>query len=162
MKWRVGVRLSAIYFDSRQVEPFAAAAAGGGIFDVRDTDHWVGMGPHAGLELARKFDPSGQWSGLIRTDFTTMIGRQRQGFFEVSTTPGPGGLPLAGDTHVSGSQDVPIAHLEVGINWHPYREVFLFVGYQYEYWWNVGRLNLEGSHGYFYDQGVVLQGQINF
>jgi hypothetical protein len=162
MKWRVGLRLASVYFDSRADEPFDAAAAGSMVFEQRDSDSWRGAGPHAGVELSRKLDGAGQWSAFVRADFATMLGRQRQGFFEVSTNTGPDGQPLTGATRVSGSQDVPIVHIEAGLTWQPYRELFVFLGYQFEQWWDVGRLNLEGSHGYFYDQGLVVQAQFNF
>jgi hypothetical protein len=162
MKWRVGLRLASVYFDSRADEPFDVAAAGSMVFEQRDSDSWRGIGPHAGLELRRKLDCDGQWSVFARADFATMLGRQRQGFFEVSTNAGPDGQPLTGSNRASGSQDVPIAHVEVGVSWQPYQEFFVFMGYQYEKWWDVGRLNLEGSHGYFYDHAIVLQAQLNF
>ena len=131
-----------------------------GVFEMRDTDSWRGIGPHAGVELARRFDSA--WSAFVRADFATMIGRQRQGFFETSSTTGANGQFLTGDTHVSGSIDNPVLQIQAGVNWQPCTAVAVFLGYQYEYWWDAGRLNLEGSHGYFYDQGVLVQTQITF
>jgi hypothetical protein len=160
MKWRVGVRVASIYFDSRAGESVSLAAAGSGVFQQQVTDSWRGIGPHVGLELVRKFDHD--WSAFLRSDFATMIGRQRQGFFETSSTTGADGQFLAGDTHVSGSVDNPVLQIQAGASWQPWTDVTLFLGYHFEYWWDAGRLNLEGSHGYFYDQGVLLQAMYDF
>jgi hypothetical protein len=44
--------------------------------------------------------------------------------------------------------------------------VRLFAGYQFEYWWNVGRFNPSGappaSQGEFFDQGAILRAELNF
>ena len=164
MTWRLGGRTAWIYFDSRADEPFAAAAAGSGVFEQRTSDSFVGFGPHAGVELARRMKGSGL-SFFAKTDFWIDIGRIRQGFFEVPTTPGPGGLPLTEETRASSSQAVPVLDLEAGLRWQPptmpYTEFFL--GYQYEYWWNAGRLSkTPDSRGELSDQGILLRAEFNF
>ena len=37
-----------------------------------------------------------------------------------------------------------------------------FLGYQFEYWWNVGRLSTSFARGELEDQGVVLRAEFNF
>ena len=59
MQWRFGGRLTELFFDSRADEPFAAAAAGSGIFESRDANGYVGFGPHWGVQLVRQLDASG-------------------------------------------------------------------------------------------------------
>ena len=54
MKWRIGLRLAGLSFDSEAVEPLAAAAAGSGIFLRSIENDYFGVGPHAGLELRRQ------------------------------------------------------------------------------------------------------------
>ncbi len=53
MTWRFGGRTGWIYFDSRADEPFAAAAAGSGVFEQRTSDSFVGFGPHGGVVVDR-------------------------------------------------------------------------------------------------------------
>jgi hypothetical protein len=164
MKWWIGGRYAYVYFDSRADEPFAAAAAGSGVFERRTSDSFVGFGPHAGVELARYFEGTGL-SAYGNIDGWISLGRIRQGFFEVPTTPGANGLLMTEETRDSGSQAVPVLNLQAGLRWQPpsYRDAHLFLGYQYEYWWNVGRLSVTpDSRGELWDQGVVLRAEFNF
>jgi hypothetical protein len=158
MKWHVGVRLTYLYFDSRAEESFADAAAGSGIVEQRETNSYWGIGPHAGVELARHFDGTGL-SFVTSVDATSLLGRIRQGFFETDTTG------ATGSTYNSGSQEVPVVNFKAGLNWQPkrYPELSVFVGYEYEYWWNVGRLSsTPDSRGEMKDQGILLRVGYNF
>jgi hypothetical protein len=165
MKWRAGLRIVSIYFDSRADEPFDLAAAGSGVFEQRTSNSFVGFGPHVGLELARRFEQSGL--ALVgRIDGGGQLGRIRHGFFEVSTTAGPDGQLLTGETRLSGSQDVPVLSWQLGLSWQPpgprYQDVHFFLGYHYEYWWNVGRLSSTTSRGEMSDQGIFMWAEFNF
>ncbi len=164
LTWRFGFRTGWIYFDSRADEPFAAAAAGSGVFEQRTSDSFVGFGPHGGVEAARRFNGTGL-SLFAKSDFWIDIGRIRQGFFEVTTTPGPDGLPLTEETRDSSGQAVPVLDLEAGLRWQPPTMpcTEFFLGYQYEYWWNVGRLSVTpDSRGSLFDQGVLLRAAFHF
>ena len=57
-----------------------------------------------------------------------------------------------------------MVNLFAGLRWCPpdYRYLHVFVGYQYEYWWNVGRLSTTSSRGELSDQGVQMQAEFNF
>jgi hypothetical protein len=163
MKWHLGVRLVYLYFDSRADEPFDLAAAGSGVFEQRTTNSYWGIGPNAGLELARRVDGTGL-SFVGRVDCATVLGRIRQGFFETSTTTGPGGQFLSGETRISGSQDVPLVNVQVGLSWNPPIRpcTQLFLGYNYEHWWNIGKVSNFGTAGELTDQGLLLRLAINF
>jgi hypothetical protein len=163
MRWFFGARLVNIYFDSRSQEAFAAAAAGTGVFVRRDTDRYVGLGPHWGLELERHLADWGL-TAVGRADGSIDLGRIRQGFFEESTTIGPTGQPLAGETHLRSSQAVPMFHAQLGLSWRPpeWPSLHLFAGYQYEHWWNVGLLSLIASRGELEDHGLWLEAGFNF
>src|SRR5262249_16955363 len=163
MKWRVGLRWADVYFDSRAVEPFDAAAAGSGVFEQRTSNNYWGVGPHAGLELSRRFDDAGL--ALIgKVDGATLLGRIRQGFFETSTSLGPDGQLLTGVTRASGSQSGTMGKTYVGLRWGPPQnpKVHVLLGYQYEYWWNVGRNSATTSRGELSDQGVLLRAEFNY
>ena len=163
MQWRFGGRLTELFFDSRADEPFAEAAAGSGIFESHVANGYVGFGPHWGVQLVRQLDASG-FSLVGAVDGACLLGRLRQGFFEASTTPGPTGLPLLGETRTATSQAVPMLNTQAGIGWKPpaYPQLQFFLGYEYEYWWNVGRDSFTTSRGELSDQGVYLRAQFNF
>jgi hypothetical protein len=163
MRWRFGLRWSDAYFDSRADEPFAATAVGSTIYETRISNNFWGLGPHLGLELTRHFQDSGL-SFLVQADGATLLGRIRQNFFAASTTAGPGGVLLTGNTRESISQDVPIMSAFMGISWQPpgYTYFRFDAGYEFEYWWNVGRNSDTRSRGELGDQGIVLRAAFNF
>lgn len=163
VKIHVGLRYLSIYFDSQASEPFAAAASGTGIFSSRTTNSFVGIGPHTGLDLSRRLG----FGGLAivgSLDLTTAFGRIRQGFFASSTTPGVGGSPQTGEAIVSSSMAVPVINTRLGLGWQPptYPGVRLFAGYQFEYFWDAGRLLPINTYGDFFDSGAVLKAEFNF
>ncbi len=163
MKWRVGVQLTYIYFDSLASQSAGAAAAVGGILSEHETNSYVGGGPHAGLELSHGMG----WDGLSvlgRMNVYDNIGRIRQGFFADTLALGVVGEPQTGDGSLSSSQAVAEAQGQLGIAWQPpqWENVRLFCGYEIDYWWNVGRFSLTTSRAQMYYQGVMLQTQIDF
>jgi hypothetical protein len=164
MTWWFGLRWAYVYFDSRADEPFAAAATGSGIFETRTSNSYVGFGPHAGLGLERNLGETGL-AVVGRVDGWISLGRIRQGFFETSTTPGPNGLPLAGETRLSSSQAVPSINVQLGLGWQPpgWCHTHVFAGYVYEYWWNAGRESSTlDSRGEVSDQGILFRAEFNF
>jgi hypothetical protein len=154
MKWRLGMRGADVYFDSRADESLAAAAAGSGIFERRVTNNFWGFGPHGSLELERRLD----WGLTVvgRIDVAELLGRVDQGFFEESTTH------VSGQTLRSNGGDVPQINASLGVAWRPQRlqALRLFAGYEYEYWWNVGRFS--DPQGEVFDQGVLLRADFNY
>jgi hypothetical protein len=164
MTWRVGGRLGYAYFDSRADEPFDAAAAGSGVFEQRNSNRFLGFGPHGGVEVDRRVQGTGL-SLFASSDFWIDVGRIRQTFNEVTTTLGPDGLPTTRATSVSSSQAVPVLNLQAGLRWRPpdVPNCELFLGYEYEYWWNVGRFSrTPDSRGTLWDQGTLLRAEFNF
>ena len=163
MRWRFGIRVADAYFDSQATEPFDAAAAGSGIFYQSVSNSFVGVGPHAGVELSRRFKSSGL-AVLAQLDGATLLGQLRQHFTEISTTLDANGVPMGGETRESNPQDVPILSVLAGVNWQPpaYPRVQVFVGYAYEYWWNLGRLSTTTSRGELSDQGLLLRAGVNW
>jgi hypothetical protein len=177
MKVLLGLRYVNLYFDSQLHQPFDLAAAGTGISDFRVTNSYVGIGPHTGVELRRCLDGSCfgclgflKDSGLSlggRFDLTGLLGRIRQQFFETGAFFGPNGLPATGNTGFSSSQAVPAVQGRLGINWVPNQHAHFFLGYQGEYWWNVGRLSATGpvlnpSRGELAIQGLYVRAEFNF
>jgi len=174
MKWRFGLRLQSIYFDSNVNEPFATAAAGSGIFPgqtnvfgAATSNRFVGFGPHLGLELDHRFDEYGV-ALYCKADGWISLGRLRQGFTEDSTIVTPAGIPTSATTVNNTSHAVPQLNVEAGLRWQPpgWHYTYFFAGYTYEYWWNAGRnsdtFQPFPSRGELDDQGIVLRAEINF
>jgi hypothetical protein len=171
MKWRFGLRYANVFFDSQAAESVAAAAAGSGIFETTVSNHYWGIGPHAGLELTRDFENSGL--ALVGSvEGATLLGRLQQRFFEASTSLGPTGQLLTGSTRQTGSQSVPIINVFLGLRWEPTfansnhavgsPRFHADLGLVYEYWWNVGRDSATTSRGELSDQGVIVRAEFNF
>jgi hypothetical protein len=167
MRWVAGARILTLFYDSQFNQPFDQAAAGSGTFQARQFNNLAGGGPHAALEVARHLENSG-WSLYLRTDFASVFEGSHLGFLTRSTTLGPSGQPLFGQTTHFGSQDAPILSLRTGLSWQPSRSsgTRLFLGYQYERFWSLDRLPPVGNNppsvGQVWFQGIVLQATINY
>ncbi|HTU92533.1 MAG TPA: hypothetical protein VMF69_20800 [Gemmataceae bacterium] len=162
LKFRVGVRYVDVYFDSRANASFAEAAAGSTIYFQRTTNSFMGIGAAGAVQLERQL---GFWglstSALI--DFAEPLGRVRQGYFYSSTTSADG-RPQSANTFISSSMTAPILTTQLGLGWQPpaYPNFRMFAGWQFEYWWDVGRLLPYSELGYFFINGVALRGEWNF
>jgi hypothetical protein len=166
MKWRFGVRVTSIYFDSQAVEPVAAALAGSGTFAQATSNRFVGVGPHLGLELGRRWDEY-HLALFGRVDGWVSIGNTRQAFVEQSTNLDANGVPLTGRTVTLEAQAVPQLQAQLGVRWQPPlgHYTHIFAGYQYEYWWNAGRNSdtaFPTSRGSVNDQGLVLTAEFAY
>jgi hypothetical protein len=163
MRGRFGLRTVLVFFDSLATEPFDVAAAGSGVFQTQTRNTYKGIGPHAGVDVARHLG----WGGLTlqgQLDLSIEMGRIRQTFVEKTTTLDANGQPLVGQTLDSGSIGVPIVFTRLGVSWVPpaYPGVQLFLGYQWEYWFDVGDLKKDSTVGAFFDQGLVLRAAWNY
>jgi hypothetical protein len=175
MKWWFGLRMANVYFDSQANEGFAAAVAGSGIVGTHTTNHFLGGGPHYGLELTRHWEGTGLCL-TMRADGATLLGRVQQDFLEIATPSlplgfltatspmRPAGAQQTGETRESNPQDVPMLNVFLGVTWQPprYPSLHVSVGYEYEYWWNVGRLSTAMSRGEWSEQGILLRAGFNF
>jgi hypothetical protein len=164
MRWRCGLRFASVYFDSQANERFDLAAAGSGIFATRTSNHYKGLGPHAGVQLEQKLGFSGlALMGAI--DSAYLLGRTHQDFLETTTTLGPDGRLLTGETRLANPQTVPVLNLQVGLLWEPPGccQAHFFLGYEYEYWWDVARISTSPhSRGEMGDQGILFRAEFNF
>ncbi len=162
MRWRVGARLAYLYYDSVLNQSLDEAAAGTGILQQHATNSYWGIGPHATLEMTHSLGVQGL-SLLGRIDFASIVGRIKQGVSESALdAASPIGVSF-GQNIVSSSQTVPMTSLLLGLTWLPagWENVEFFAGYEYEYWWNVGReSSLANSSGEMQIQGFIARFQI--
>lgn len=150
LKWRVGARLASIFYDTEAATIFDAQRA---------SDHFVGAGPHAGLDL--RWSPGGpRWSLYSRVEGAALWGRIHQNFDETVTIPGM--APFGGAVGSSHTQAVPVIDVQAGLAWVPWKTwpLRLEAGYQYEIWWNIART--PDSTGDLYDQGAFLRAEWNY
>ena len=169
MKWTLGLRSVFLFFDSTGTQPYGQAPTGG-VFAAREYNNLYGLGPHAALQMSRRLGDTG-WSLYFRTDFAGTFDWVTNDWTTASTTLGPNGRPLVGTTRVFGHQAMPMINGRAGLNWQPAPTsgTRLFVGYQYEVFWDLNRVpqsngtpNVPGSLGQYWSQGVVLQATFNY
>jgi hypothetical protein len=167
MRWRFGGRLVYLFYDSKLNQAFDVASTGSGVLGQHASNMFYGFGPHASLELTRQLG-SPEWRLLSRLDFASVFGRIKQNTSEVALDSGsPSGMAF-GEAPVSASQTAPMVNWLFGLNWRPAAipGMDCFIGYQGEYWWNVGRFS--GSQGFLRSrgdmsvQGIVAQIRINY
>ena len=77
---------------------------------------------------------------------------------------GPNGQPVVGESRESNPQTIPVLSIFLGLAWQPpqHHHFRFSVGYEYEYWWNVGRISTSTPRGEMSDQGILLRAESNF
>jgi hypothetical protein len=153
MRWKVGVELFSAYFDAKATLPMA-----GGVFEQRTSDRFIGAGPLAGLELHRWLAVPGL-ALYGQLEAASIWGRMQQDFEETTTPSGPSGL--AQDARSQGSG---VIRAQVGLSWIPpaYKHSRLFLGYQWEGAFQVGRDDNTGSTGDVTENGIFFRGEFSF
>jgi hypothetical protein len=147
MKWRVGVRLANVYFDS---------LAEGFFREERTSNHFIGAGPHVALDLWRSLDIEGL--GLfIRLEAASVVGQVSQSFERVIGDE----TLLGGTTLVHRTQAVPILSVQAGLSWVPwYGRTRYALGYEFERWWYLGEVG--DSRAELTTQGIFFRGEFGF
>jgi hypothetical protein len=166
MKWTLGLRNMWLFSATQGAQPLDQASAGNGIAFARQTNNFWGIGPHAALELNRHLGDTG-FSLYFRTDFGTVFTQTFEQWETVSTKLGPNGRPLPGQTRAFGHQQVPMINGRAGVTWQPSPTsgARVFIGYQYEVFWDLDRIPQSNGTGFsppslgqYWSQGIVLQG----
>ncbi len=148
-KWRLGVRVEDVYFDSRAVGQF---------MEQKVSNRFVGAGPHVGLDMWYHLGFPGL-ALFARAEGAVVFGSVHQDYEESFTFDD--GSVFGGAGTVSGTQTSPMFNVQLGLSWTlPGTHFRLSTGYQYEHWWNIGRLG--DSRGDLWDQGFFFRGELNF
>jgi hypothetical protein len=156
MRWHLGCRFANIYFDDHLVSGLALTPAGDGVADQRFTNYFYGFGPVFGLQLSGHLhDETLTW--LLRIDGNWTFGRVAQSYSQLGPATDAAGFPVGFKAPFSTSADATSLNVQAGLRWRARPCLDFFAGYQFEYWWNVGRIVLLGSTGEFYDQGIVFR-----
>jgi hypothetical protein len=163
MRWLVGVRLASVYFDARSALAMPANSQGEDSVEQRVSNSFLGAGPHVGLDLAWKLDA---WGLALfgQLDGAYLWGHIGQNFEETLTFPGPVDIPLGRVGNSTITQGVGSVAVRAGLRWTPLAPHVscLFLGYQFEYWSQVGRNDNSGSLGDFYENGLFFRAEFTF
>jgi hypothetical protein len=147
-RWKAGARLAANYFDTEAATPFLSQWS---------SNHFVGAGPFAGLEVTRKLIvPELRLLGAI--EGAAVFGHIHQSFGEVFDD-GAGNL-VGAATDVNKSQTVPVAHVQLGLSYAPSPWYRIALGYEFEEWWNIGKAGNSRADILF--QGIFLRGEFDY
>jgi len=149
-RWTLGVRLAEVDFDNR-LQYRAGPVAG-----QRTTNNFTGAGPVAGLTLERRLPQLLQGLSFgVRLQGSDSFGQINQRYYE-TLAGGAGGM-----TAQRFQVGVVMAAARVGFSYEPTGSpARVYVGYQYESWFDVGRLN--DARAQLDTQGIVLQFQYDF
>jgi hypothetical protein len=161
MRWKIGVRLAGVYFDSRsslQTLPDMFAALN---VEQRASNNFWGAGPHAGFCFTRKLDVPGM-TLFANVEGATLLGQIRQQFSERFSFAGVPDVQFGGVSALTHSQVVPTLSFQVGVGWSPpgWSQLRYSAGYEYEHWWSLGKVN--GSAAELWDQGIFLRGEYTY
>jgi hypothetical protein len=164
LRWRVGVRFTAAYYDTQALQSFSLEAGASGLDELRFANNFVGAGPHAGLEIWRQLDVVRGLAGYLNLWGAAPVGSQHQSFEETFTTTGfvPG--TVGGASRTSLTQALGIVGLEVGFAWTPAgtNALRFTLGYHVEEWYQLGRDERTGSIGALTEHGIFFRAQVNF
>lgn len=151
MRWRVGVRIASVWFDSRAQDL---------LFGQRSSNSVLGAGPQGSLELARYLGTS-RFALVGKVEGSSLLTRITQSFEE---TVSMGGFPvLGGAVDQRDSQSVPTLRVQAGLSWTPVfssHALRLFAGYEYEHWWWLG--HIFDSRAELRIQGLFFRGEWTF
>jgi hypothetical protein len=157
---RVGVQILSIYYDTRSEQ----RGLDGTLTGQQITNSLVGAGPHAQLEVRRcLFLPGLMLDGSVEA--ANIWDHMGQSFTETILAPG---AAAAGNTlraHLS--QGVGSLGARLGFSWTPpaNNSIRLFLGYQFNQWWQVGRngsITSTGINADLTEHGILFRGEFTF
>jgi hypothetical protein len=141
MKWRIGVRLANLYFESEDTSP---------LLHQHVTNYFLGAGPHTALELWHPIAES-RFGLFGKLDAASVMGKVQQGFEE--NIPGP----ISGFTRQSQFMPSFMLNVQAGVGWTPRENWRISAGYTYEHWWDATFAS--ASRGDVWTQGVFLRSE---
>ncbi len=143
MKWRTGVRIATVFYDSEATTP---------LLSERDSNHFVGAGVHFGLNLKRRLGNTG-FALLGQLDSGVVLGHVHQ-LYQQSVTGVGSGL-----TDSSANEPAPSLEIMFGVDFSPRSNPNLrfATGYLFQRWWSVGET--AGIFGDVTYQGVFCRGE---
>jgi hypothetical protein len=154
LNWKVGARIAAIYFDSQ---------AFGNFLTQRESNNFVGAGPIAGVEVARRFEACPGVAAFARLDGALVIGGVHQAFEETVDFTPIGGSLIGGAADNSSTQVVPVLALRLGLSYTPPWQghwARFALGYEFQEYWNLG--HAAGSRADLQTNGVFFRAELGY
>jgi hypothetical protein len=150
VQWRLGVRLTQAFFDTRAEDLFREA---------RTSNHFLGAGPLGAIEWQRRIYAPGL-AVYGRLEGAVPFGSIHQGFEEVFHASRT--LNVGAATSQRMTQGVPMLSLDIGLGWTPAWSRFtrFSLGYHLEGWWDLGEVN--DSSADLTTQGLFFKGEFSF
>ena len=156
----IGVRIADIdqkYSDTIQ------QVVGGPVSTGSFTASFVGAGPRLGLEARRYFGDAGRFSLFAKTHGSLLVGEYD--FTAGAVLPG---FAANQSTHLT--RTIPVAEMELGASWRPWRPLTLSAGWLFQAWFDLGASG--GQFGGIYVpvdtanimsfDGLVLRAELSF
>lgn len=163
--WRIGARIADVFFDNRVEVPGLTQQA---------SNKFFGAGPHARFDVERRIVFVPGLSFLAGVDGAVLIGQVKQRFRQEAVVP-PELLPVVlvlppFSQSERRSQAVPYLSVQLGLSYVPEAmpNVKFSAGYQFEEFFNVGKLGVDNrgvlsqSRGEVWAHGIFLRGQVDF
>ena len=154
MRWRAGARVAGGDFDSRGSD---------GIQSRGVSSNFVGAGPVASVDLARRFEAAPLLAVFGRVEGAMLVGNVHQGFEETVDLTSFGVPLFGGAVSNSSTQVVPVLAFQLGLSYSPpwagpYSRFAL--GYEFQQWWSIG--NAGSSKADLTTNGVFFRAEFNF
>jgi hypothetical protein len=165
LRWRIGVQMTAAYYDTQSTQPFSLEAGASAVDEQRFANNFVGAGPHAGLEIWRQLDVVPGLAFYLNFNGSAPLGSLHQSFAETMATTGFAPTTLVGGaSRNSLTQGLGIVGMEAGFSWTPpgSSATRFTLGYHLEQWYQLGRDEDTGSIGSLTEQGIFFRAQFNF
>lgn len=144
---RIGMAAANVFFDNVAVSSPQTQDA---------SNDFYGAGPHVRLDMWREFNLLPGLALFAQPDLMVLVGRVQQHYRESNTFAGS---TVAGSYFLRRTQTVPVFTLRTGLSYTPpqWPRLRFMVGYEFEDWWDVGRVPDMPSRGQFYSNGVFLR-----
>jgi hypothetical protein len=160
MRWGAGLRFYRLYFDSSLTFIDPASDPGTPLVQSEANSLW-GLNAHGLLEVDWR-TPIRGLAVFGRAEGSAGYARITQTATEALVAAPDGSIPGLVRDRLTSSVGIPTLAEEVGLSytvprWNCSR---ILAGYQYETWWQIGRLN--NSRGQLDVQGLFLRCEINF
>jgi hypothetical protein len=151
--WRLGFRLGQAFFDSTLSDPAV---------NLKTSDWFLGGGIHGRFDVNREIGLIPGLAVFGRVEGAVMFGQIHQRFTE--TVFIADGTSTTAMDFLQKVQTVPVLELQAGLRYTPpsWQRFHLAAGYQFEEWYQVGRVSGTSSRGDFYTNGVFLRAGFDY
>lgn len=149
---RLGMAAADVFFDNQANNAHQGLDA---------SNNFAGAGLHLRGDIWREFNLLPGLALFAQPDFMVLVGRVQQNYRE---NLGLVNKSIGGSYMVRRTQTAPVFTLRTGLSYTPPNldHWRFMVGYEFEDWWDVGRVPQDSSRGAFYTNGVFLRALVSY